>query len=105
MSVIMNLAFLPWGDGRYGRSIFEAARAAKDHFDEELSPLFVQLFELLAFDKGADGSEAGDTGARRLFRDVFDSVRLRQKSAKVGMCRFYQLVVEMKRFLPDWHSF
>ena len=104
LTVCINVVFLPWGDGRHGRTLRQAADEMKRIYDEN-DHLFSFYFEALAMEKDMGGADAAEDGQQRLFAAVVNSVRLRLSRSKVGMCRFYQLIVEMQEFLGDWTSF
>ena len=48
------------------------------------------------------GAEDAAMGLRDLFLELVASKRLRTKQNKVGLCRFYQLLRELRDFMPDW---
>ena len=102
--VIVNVSFLPWGDGRYGREMAELMDEHQELWTHEDSPIFLFFMKLLARDKGMTHEVHTDEGVRELWQAVHDSRSLRCLGSKVGMCRFYQLVKELQAFMPDWHS-
>ena len=104
LCVCVNLPFLPWGDGRFGGMVFNCAREF-ELLHDEANVLFQFYIERLAKDKEWTGEHMSQQGARELFLAMVRSERLRRKMNRVGMCRFYQLIVELKDFMKDWHSF
>ena len=104
MTLVINIAFLPWNDGKFGHQISECWAEWSSFFTHEDDPVQQMLWEELITERGWQDREGAEGTPAELHEDMKHSRAFRKLGNKVGMCRFYQLFVEVASFLSIWYT-
>eukprot|EP00971_Amphidinium_carterae_P332007 6465886-Amphidinium_carterae.1 len=104
MTVVLNLSFLPWGDGKFG-GIVRGGHAemleASNHTERTFQNYLVQI----AKEKDMETElYTGAAAEEAIFASFLNSEVFNKSHQKVGLCRWYQLFVRLRSFMVDWHS-
>jgi len=104
ITIVLNLWFLPWGSGSFGNRIRGAANNMVNNCDDTLA-MFSRFYDLISRQKGvSEVDRLGDPGRSHVWQLFLGSDYLTKAGAKVGLCRWFQCFVRMRRFCKDWHS-
>ena len=104
LCVCMNVHFLPFREGKYGRMIMNQAEDLQANHDEK-EVCFQHYFSSIADEKSL-GSDAysGEVGERATWFEFINSTSFWLFQQKVGMCRWGQIFQRLPTFVKDWSS-
>lgn len=101
-TVVLNFHFMPWNNGSFGKKITQAADSLR-RYSSPSHPIFARFAD--AIGKGfCDVDLASPLAAGRIWASFLDSASFSTSGQKVGMCRWFQVFVSMKRLFLDWTS-
>ncbi len=104
ITIVLNIHFLPWNGGQNGRKITQSVETWKK-FASSTHPIFQHFLETIGHEKGITHIDLiGPSGANMVWNAFLDSECLNTAGQKVGICRWAQAFVYMKRLFPDWSS-
>ena len=103
-TVALNILFLPSNDGAFGRKIIQAADTFRK-YSSSSHPVFQHFAEIVGHEKGLSGPEIASDSFEHIVWSRFLAFESFQTSGqKVGMCRWFQLFVSLRRLFDDWTS-
>ena len=103
-TIVLNLHFLPWNNGSFGKKIVQAAESMRQSSDHT-HPVFNRFCDTIGHEKGFCDVDMMDPDSAKQIWDMFlDSASVNTAGQKVGMCRWFQVFVSMRRLFPDWTS-
>ena len=104
-TVVMNLHFMPWRDGRYGRMIEDTAQELRSRHDHREQTFQFYIREI-AREKGLLHELCkGESAETEIWHAFLDSKTFWLYQQKIGMCRWGQVFRRLQSFASDWTSF
>ena len=82
LTIIINVMFMPFGDGRFGGMIIAGAKEYSRIFDHR-EQMFQFYYERFACEKDMCGEEMADGGAESLFKLVVNSPTVTKKAPRL----------------------
>lgn len=103
-TVVLNLHFMPWNNGAFGKKISEAAASMRLH-SSSAHPVFSMFASTIGREKGfCDVDLSNPSAKEQVWAAFLDSGSLWTSGQKVGMCRWFQVFVSLRRLFQDWTS-